>query len=160
MAKLRDLVTAMGFGSVRTLLQSGNLVFEAEARPGAELEPLLAGEIEGGLGVSTDIFVRSAREWHAIIARNPFVTEARSDPGHLVTMLLRDQPTRKAVDDLSAAITGSEVVRVDGRQAYVVYPDGIGRSRLTVALIEKKLGTRGTGRNWNTVLKVDKLLQA
>jgi uncharacterized protein (DUF1697 family) len=41
-----------------------------------------------------------------------------------------------------------------GKQLYIVYPDGIGRSRLTVALIEKKLGTRGTGRNWNTALKL------
>jgi uncharacterized protein (DUF1697 family) len=50
------------------------------------------------------------------------------------------------------------VVRAEGRQAYIVYPNGIGRSRLTNALIEKKLRTRGTGRNWNTVLKLDALL--
>ncbi len=55
---------------------------------------------------------------------------------------------------LQAAITGPETVRAKGRQAYIVYPNGIGRSRLTSKLIERKLGTRTTGRNWNTVLKL------
>ena len=55
---------------------------------------------------------------------------------------------------LQQAIKGREVVRAKGRFAYIVYPDGIGRSKLTSALIEKMLGTRGTGRNWNTVLKL------
>jgi uncharacterized protein (DUF1697 family) len=104
--------------------------------------------------------LRNAREWRKLVLRNPFVTEARSDPSRLVAMLLKEKPERKKVEDLSAAITGSEVVRVEGHQAYVVYADGIGRSRLTTALIEKRLGTRATGRNWNTVLKLEALLQA
>ena len=61
---------------------------------------------------------------------------------------------------LQAAITGPEVVRADGAHAYIIYPDGVGRSRLTHALIERKLGTRGTGRNWNTVLKLAALAGA
>ena len=59
---------------------------------------------------------------------------------------------------LQKAIVGREVVRAKGRCAYIVYPDGIGRSKLTGALIEKKLGTRGTARNWNTVLKLRNLV--
>jgi uncharacterized protein (DUF1697 family) len=47
--------------------------------------------------------------------------------------------------------------RAGGKQLYIVYPDGIGRSRLTNAIIEKTLGTSGTGRNWNTVLKLGAL---
>ncbi len=61
---------------------------------------------------------------------------------------------------LQAAIQGPEVVRVAGRQTYIVYRNGIGRSRLTNALIEKKLDTRVTGRNWNTVLKLGPLAEA
>jgi uncharacterized protein (DUF1697 family) len=51
-------------------------------------------------------------------------------------------------------------VRAAGRQAYIVYPDGIGESKLTITVIEKKLGSRGTGRNWNTVLKLGALAGA
>lgn len=75
-------------------------------------------------------------------------------------MLLKDAPTETAVKALQRAIEGPEIVRANGRQLYIVYPAGIGRSRLTNRLIEDKLGTRGTGRNWNTVLKLGALATA
>ncbi|PYJ75629.1 MAG: hypothetical protein DME69_14645 [Verrucomicrobia bacterium] len=72
-------------------------------------------------------------------------------------MALKDAPKDTDVKALQAAITGREVVRAGGKHLYIVYPDGIGRSRLTNAVIDKLLGTRGTGRNWNTVLKLASL---
>ena len=60
---------------------------------------------------------------------------------------------------MRAAITGPETVRVTGREAYIVYPSGQGRSLVTTNMVEKHLGTRGTGRNWNTVLKIAALVQ-
>ena len=80
--------------------------------------------------------------------------EAKADPGHLLMLCLKDEPGRDAVTALQKAIVGREVVRARGRSLYVVYPDGVGRSKLTAVLIERKLGTRGTARNWNTVLKL------
>ena len=111
------------------------------------------------LGVTTDYFVRSAKEWKAIIEANPFPKEAKSDPGHLLMMCLRDAPTAAQVKALQAAIKGREIVKAKGKQAYFVYPDGVGRSKLTIQVIEKALGTRGTARNWNTVLKLGELAQ-
>jgi uncharacterized protein (DUF1697 family) len=154
MSDLRDLVTGLGFVGARSLLQSGNLVFRNDAPAGAELERLLEMEAEKRLDLRTDFFVRTAMEWQTIVANNPFHDEAERDPSHLVVMFLKDAPDAKSVEALKAAITGREAVRVTGRQAYIVYPDGIGRSRLTNAVIEKTLGTRGTGRNWRTVLKL------
>jgi uncharacterized protein (DUF1697 family) len=69
-------------------------------------------------------------------------------------MFLKTAPPAERVDSLRASIKGPEIIQSDGKQLYVVYPAGIGGSKLTGALIEKKLGTRGTGRNWNTVLKL------
>jgi uncharacterized protein (DUF1697 family) len=69
-------------------------------------------------------------------------------------MPLKAKADPARVEALRSAIRGREIVRAVGKQLYIVYPDGIGRSRLTVALIENKLGTRGTGRNWNTALKL------
>ena len=62
------------------------------------------------------------------------------------------------VKALRAAIAGRERVEAVGAQAYLAYPDGIGRSRLTTASIERTLGTRGTARNWNTVVKLAVML--
>jgi uncharacterized protein (DUF1697 family) len=154
MADLRALAEGLGFGQPRTLLQSGNLVFKNARPTGAALESLLEREAARRLRLETAFFVRTAAEWQGIVERNPFPAEARRDPSHLVLLCLKAPPADGAVERLGTAITGREAVRGDGRQAYVVYPDGIGTSRLTIALIERKLGTAGTGRNWNTVLKL------
>jgi len=154
MSDLRALLTKLGFEDAQSLLQSGNLVFRSRKRTPSQLERLLETETEKRLGVQAGFFVRTPEELKKVVARNPFLEEAERDPGHLVVMFLRDAPDKKKVEELRAAIVGSEVVRADGNHAYIVYPDGQGRSRLTIALIEKKLGTRGTGRNWNTVLKL------
>lgn len=154
MADLRAMLEGLGFTDVRSLLQSGNLMFHGRAQAGAALERKLELEARRRLDLETDFHVRTAAEWQSIIARNPFPEAARRDPGHLLMMCFKDAPAAKDVRALQAAIKDREVVRAVGRQAYVVYPDGVGGSRLTTALIDKTLGLRGTARNWNTVLKL------
>jgi uncharacterized protein (DUF1697 family) len=154
MSDLRDLFTLVGFTGVRTLLQSGNVVFRGPRQSGAALERRLEAEAVKRLGVETEFFVRTAAEWQALIAHNPFREEAQRDPGHLLAIILKRAPEPENVQALQAAVQGREIVRGGDRHAYIVYPDGVGRSRLTNALIEKKLGSRGTGRNWNTVVKL------
>lgn len=158
MADLRALAEGLGYAEPRTLLQSGNLLLRGPARPAVTLERDLRDAAKKELGMEIDFFVRSAAEWQALVAKNPFPREARSDPGHLIAIALSGAPGAAELEALEAAITGCERVRLVGRTAYAVYPDGVGRSRLTMALIEKKLGVRGTGRNWNTVLKLAALL--
>lgn len=160
MSDLRGMCEELGLTDARSLLQTGNLVFKNSRRTSAGLEQLLEGEAKRRLDLATDFFVRTATDWAGIIARNPFPEEAKSDPSHLVVQLLKDAPPAKAVKDLQASIRGPELVRADGKQLYVVYPAGIGRSKLTAKLMEDKLGIRATGRNWNTVLKLNELAQA
>jgi uncharacterized protein (DUF1697 family) len=155
--KMGDLVSFardLGLENPRTLLQSGNLVFESADRGDAKLEKRLEAEGEARFGFQTDFMVRSTAEWRALIEANPFADEARKDPSHLLVMPLKAAPAKDALEALRAAVKGSERVEIVGRNAYLVYPDGIGRSKLTITVVEKKLGVRGTGRNWNTVLKL------
>jgi uncharacterized protein (DUF1697 family) len=154
MSELRDLFGALGFAGAKSLLQSGNLVFESDGPTGAALERLLEVETAKRLEVSADYFIRTADEWETIVGSNPFPNEATSDPNHLLVMFLKTAPHTKDLKALEAAIRGPEIIRAKGKQLYVVYPAGIGRSKLTNTLIEQKLGSRGTGRNWNTVLKL------
>jgi uncharacterized protein (DUF1697 family) len=157
MAALRNLLIKLRFDDPRTLLQSGNVVFGADKREPTDLERVLAAEVKKRLGVATDFFVRRAAEWAEIVGANPYIKEAEVDPSHLILMALKDKPTDHACQELQSAIKGSEQVTISERHAYIVYPDGIGRSKLTTAIIERKLGTRATGRNWNTVLKLQAL---
>lgn len=154
MADLRDLLGRLGMEDAQTILQSGNAVFRSGVLSAPKLERVLEDGAAKHLGLKTEFFVRSAQDWKALVAANPFPSEASRDPGHLLVLCLKAAPERAALTALQDAITGREVVKAKGPQAYIVYPDGVGRSRLTTALIEQKLGTRATGRNWNTVLKL------
>src|SRR5262245_40714093 len=154
MSDLRDWLTKLGFAEPRTLLQSGNVTFRAASRSAAQVERTIEAEAQKGLRLEIDFFVRTVDEWRDVIARNPFRAEAARDPARLLVMFLKADPPSASVGALRAAIRGRALVRTNGRHAYVVFPDGVGRSRLTSALMEKKLGTRGTGRNWNTVMKL------
>jgi uncharacterized protein (DUF1697 family) len=159
MTDLRTFLTKLGFDDVRSLLQSGNVVFGSRARTGAELERFLEAESLKRFGIEIDFFVRAPEEWKTMIRQNPFRKEAELDPARLVVMLLKSPPRPEDVAALQAAISGGEIVRAKGRHLYAFYPDGQGRSRLTNAVIERKLG-RCTGRNWNTVLKLALLAKA
>ena len=154
MADLRALATRLGFEDARTLLNSGNLVFRGRKQPTSRIESLFERELDG-----ISVLVRTAEEWASILGRNPFEKEARTDPGHLLVMVMKTAPAVGNAKALQDAIAGREYFEVDGREAYVVYPDGVGRSRFTHALIEKKLGTRCTGRNWNTMMKMQALAE-
>lgn len=160
MSDLREMVEGLGFGEVRTLLQSGNVVFRGGRRSSPQLEQVLERGAREHLGFPIEFFVRTADDWRDVIANNPFPKEAARDPGHLLVMFLKQVPSRAQVEALQKRITGREVVRAHGRQAYFVYPDGVGRSKLTNAVIEPTIATRGTARNWNTVLKLAALAEA
>lgn len=160
MAALRDTAGGLGLAEPRTLLQSGNLVFDSSGRSPAQLEAMLQEATATQLGVATDFFVRGAKAWRALIDANPFAQAARGDPAHLVVLLFKQAPGAAQVKALRDAITGREELAVAGREAYMVYPDGIGTSCVTTALVARKLGTANTARNWNTVLKIAALLDS
>lgn len=154
MADLRDCLHSLGFSQVRTLLQSGNAVFHCARPAGAKLEAILEKESKKRFDIPVGCLVRTLEEWEAAISNNPFPKEAASDPSHLLVMFLKEVPKAEDIKRLEAAIKGRERIRLIGRELYIVYPDGIGRSKFTHTLIERTLGGRGTGRNWNTVLKL------
>jgi len=153
MTDLRNFLTQLGLGDPRTLLQSGNLVFTSNVRTGAELERFLETEAMERLSLEAEFFVRTPEEWKSVIRQNPFRKEAEREPAHLVTLFLKTAADPRAVAALQGDIKGPETVKAKGKQAYIFFPNGQGRSKLTNAMIERHLG-RATGRNWNTVLKL------
>jgi uncharacterized protein (DUF1697 family) len=157
MAELRQFAVDLGLETPRTLIQSGNLVF-ASAAGDAELEQMLEREALARLGIATDFLVRGPEEWRGLIAANPHHEMAANDPGHLMVMALRSPPGEAELAALKAWIPGREALEAVGRQLYITYPDGAGESKLTNAAIERRLGVRGTSRNWNTVTKLAAML--
>lgn len=158
MIELRATLERLGFTNPRTLLQSGNAVFGSRLAPGT-LEARLEAEGRTHLSLDTAVIVRTADEWEALVDANPFRREAEADPGHVLVMSLKSKPKPGVENTLRTAIKGRERFHLEDRQAYLVYPDGIGTSKLTMAMVEKALGVVGTARNWNTVTKIQGLLK-
>jgi uncharacterized protein (DUF1697 family) len=161
MADLRSMLSDLRCVNPRTLLQSGNAVFFLNAKISvAALEKKLEDEAQRRFDFAVAFMLRTAEEWDAIIARNPFAEAAKNDPARLVLVALKGAPDAAAVKALRDGYKGPETIHVDGRNAYLIYPEGQGNSKLTNALIERKLGVAGTARNWNTVLKLAALASA
>ena len=153
MADLKRALAELGYGDVQTLLASGNVVVDAGTTTPAALEKKLEADLQRALGLQTDVMVRDPIQWSAIIAANPFVNEAKADPSHLLMVALKEPPSSSARAAIEAW-PGPELIHVGDREAFVFYGDGMRDSKLNLS----KLGT-GTGRNWNTVLKLQALVR-
>lgn len=158
MAELRKMFGELGFEDASTLLQSGNVVFGSSAEP-AVLEKLLEDATEKRFGFRPAYFVRTAKEWDAMIEDNPLLNEAEERPSGFLVVFLRDAPDPAEVEAVAQRITGPETLRGVGRHLYTTYPDGIGRSTIGKTPGFAKLAGFGTARNWNTVIKLRDLLK-
>lgn len=157
MAALKELHEALGFTSVSTLLQSGNVAFVGRGKPAAVARKIEA-QIARRFELEITVTVRSAAELDALMAANPFPEVAAEEPGRLLVMFLAGSAEKGGARRLAEAYSGPERLQLAGQELFLHYPNGVGRSKLTTALIEKHLGVAGTARNWNTVTKLRDLV--
>lgn len=157
MAALAGLFEELGCAGARTVRQSGNVVFRAAPRPG--LKKRIEDAMEKSFAVRPDAILRSGAELRRAVDANPFAGVERADPAHLLVVFLDGKPAASGAAALQQWDRGPERVRVLGKDCYVHYPAGIGRSKLTAAVLEGTLRARGTGRNWNTLLELIRALE-
>ncbi|WP_147276271.1 DUF1697 domain-containing protein [Sphingomonas aracearum] len=159
MAELKALVEAEGFGNVRTLLASGNVVFEAD-----EIDPAaLAAQLEEATrrrGLTTDYLLRTAADLHREMAANPFPVAAAERPERLLLTFLREPLGQEAFARLQATHDGPEALHATDRVLYVDYLDRetMRASRPPQAMRNARFPAVATARNWNTVTKLRALL--
>lgn len=153
-AELKAAVESLGFTDVKTLLASGNVVFTALGTTAAALETQLHDALAKETGLKSEIFVRSPDEMDAIVAANPFPDVATDRPSQLVAIFHRAPVDPAPLDKLLAGYDGPERVKPIGRELFIDFPDGQGRSNLYPAMGKAKLDPVNTARNWNTVLKI------
>jgi uncharacterized protein (DUF1697 family) len=160
MARLRDALTDAGLEEVATVLQSGNVVFRS-GESAAAVAKAVAGTIQESFGVKTGVVIRSAAELDAVAANNPFLDadDDDPDPKSLHVAVLSARPTAAAVAKLDRGRSPPDAFALHGREVYLSYPNGSGRSKLTLDYLEKTLGVTGTARNWRTVQRLATLLE-
>jgi uncharacterized protein (DUF1697 family) len=148
----REMAEAMGLKNPRTLQASGNLVVESAKGTSA-----LEGEIEAAMktrfGLEVAAMVRTPEQWAGLIAANPFEEEAKAHPAKVVAMVMKDGIRPGALEACRDLAEGGERVEAAGGVLYFWFPNGQGESAIFKKATPKMLGM-GTGRNWNTVLKL------
>ncbi len=157
MAELTMLYESMGFTSVHTLLQSGNIVFESDGVDMGRLGSTIETGIEQHYGFQSKIIMRTRDQWQAVIDNHPYSPAQLTEPSKLLIVFLQEVAAARAFNVLLEAHTGPEIIHNGGQELYVFYPNGMGRSKLDHSFIERKLKITTTGRNWNTVNKLLKL---
>ncbi|MEH6631093.1 MAG: DUF1697 domain-containing protein [Halopseudomonas aestusnigri] len=153
MAELKSLCLEMGISQPETYLQTGNLLFEATLDEAFKKKFLK--RLEAKFGFCPTVIFHEGSYLDRTVIDNPFVELSETNPNQLLVFFLDQKPNLVGLAVLEAAIKGEEkIVLVEDRLYVSYYPHGVGKSKLTPSIIEKKLGVEGTSRNWNTVLKI------
>ncbi len=159
MAELRALCGELGWKDVETYIQSGNLLFAAPGKAEAH-EETLEKAIKDRFGLDVPVIVRTASQWAAYVAANPFAKIAEEAPNRVQLLLSKRPPESGAAEKLMQRAQAGEVVKAAGGALWFHFPEGVGTSKLTPAVIDKAAGSPSTSRNWRTVLKLQEMAQA
>lgn len=157
---MRDLVAIFedaGCASVRTYIQSGNVVFTASAGVVKRLARDVAERIATHRGLSVPVVLRTAGEWGEAVDRNPYIKKG-ADPGLLFVAFLADAPAPERLAELDADRSPGDEFVVRGREIYLYLPNGAARTKLTNAYLDSRLQTVSTVRNWRSVLALRDML--
>lgn len=152
MAELRELFVRAGCRDVETYIQSGNVVFGATAAALPKLALALPKQMEKAFGFPIPLVLRTAEELEQIVKRNPYPDARESDKLHVV--FLRDLPTKAAATGLDPNRSPGDSFTILGRDLFVKYANGAGKTKLTNTWLDAQLGTVSTARNWRTVLEL------
>ena len=159
MAELKDMHESLDFRDVLPYIQSGNVVFTSDDADAARLQRQIEESFEKRFGFHAEVLVRTSDELREIIDKNPFQGQQSKESKWIAVMFLATCPDDTAQEDLLKTYVGPEEFFFIGKELYLYYPNGMGRSKLSNSYIEKKLKTVGTARNWNTILQLQKLIQ-
>lgn len=159
MARLRTTCERVGCHDVRTYIQSGNVVCAAGVSAGT-LEATLERAIEKDFGFAVPVIVRSGSRWDSYVEGNPFLDEARQEPGRVLLAASKRPPQSDAVSALRAYASPGERVEQNDDVVWIYYEGGIGRSKLSPAVLDRCVGSPVTARNWRTVLRLADMVQA
>ena len=155
MADLRVVFAAAGCDDVVTYIASGNVVFTHPSRSDVALTADLQKHIKEAFGFDVDVMLRTASQWRSVIKGNPFPDAA---PKTLHVAFLKGKPPAGVLDAMDLPRFAPEELLLNGKEAYLHLPNGLGTSKLAASL--GKLKTPATARNWQTVMKLADLVKA
>ena len=158
MKDLALLFESMQFSGIQTYIQSGNVLFTSPTQKEEKLTEKIEQTLAKKFGFEVQVVIRTLNEWEKLSKNHPFLRKEQTGKDGRYVTLLRDTPDKKALPALTPYCSEGEEFVAAGREIYLSYPAGFGKTKLTNQIIEKKLGTVATTRNWNTVQAIRNLL--
>jgi uncharacterized protein (DUF1697 family) len=157
MADLRTVLEELGYTDVKTLLNSGNVVFTTTAAKGRSAAAAIQERVAADLGVSARVTALSSEEVDRISAENTLAPKA-ADASRLLVAVPSGAPALEKLMPLAARKWAPDELAVGSRAAYLWCAEGILKSALMVA-VEKATGGEITSRNWSTFQKLRALCE-
>ncbi|HEV7306514.1 DUF1697 domain-containing protein [Ensifer sp.] len=159
MRDLKQMAEGLGYRSPRTLVATGNLVFDAGQTSIRDVEMPLEAAFSQTFGRHVDIIVRSGAGWLRLAASSPFHDEGEKDATQVHVRVMREPLAEEALVGLQRyCVAGERLAIVDG-DLWVHFPGKASESKLLGAMTTKRLGI-GTFRNWNTVKGLSDMLRS
>jgi uncharacterized protein (DUF1697 family) len=154
MDALRALYESLKLRDAQTYVQSGNVIFRTDERDMTRLARRIEDGIEKKFGFRPDVILRTTAEMRGVVAKNPFANRRGIEPGKLLVSFLASDPGEEGREKVRQMKCDPEELRIEGREVYIYFPNGMGRSKLPWAGLDKILKTPATGRNSNSVTKM------
>lgn len=158
MTELKSLYILLGFRNIVTYIQSGNVIFETSHQNEADIKYKIEEAIEQKFNFKVPVLIRTNSEIRRIIKNCPFKNVNFTENGtKLAVTFLSSIPSKESVLEIQKYAIAPEKLVVIGREIYLYYPNGFGKTKLTNILFEKKLSLKASTRNWKSVLKLYEL---
>lgn len=159
MVELRSWMEDLGFASVATYIQTGNVVFTSAERSGKKLAQQIHEQILKRSGFEVPVVIRTEAQMRSISRNNPFQAEAELDGKSVHVAFLSAKPKAEGLEKMAAADSGEDRFESIGKEIYLHFPHGSADTKLWNSTMERKLGVAATGRNWKTVVKLNEMLK-
>lgn len=154
MDALRALYESLNLQDARTYVQSGNVIFRAKEKNPAKLAKQIQEGMSKKFGFRPEVIIRSMEELKQALAANPFRARRDVEGSKLLITFLSAEPDQEARAAIRNLKVQKEELHLIGRELYIYFPDGIGKSKLPWSSVEKVLKVTGTARNLNSVVKM------
>lgn len=151
MDALRSLYTALKLENPQTYVQSGNVIFRTKEKNAAQLGKKIQGAIHRKFGFCPEVIIRTSEELRKAIASSPFVKRTALEPGKILITFLAEEPSPGTSTKMDFLKKYPEECHLKGREFYIYFPNGAGKSKLPWSQVERLLGVTGTARNLNSV---------
>ncbi len=158
MDALRISMEGLGFQSVVTYIQSGNICFESNLQDNLEIAAKLKDGIEKNFQLTIPVLVFKEEEFDKIVNENPFVIQSNFDTKFMHITFLESDIDSNLIPQLEDKCSESEQLFCQGKAVYLYLQTGYGTTKLSNNFIEKILKNLATTRNWNTCLELQKIL--